>query len=108
MQLLLNYIGRSRFDLVFKREMIRGADYGPTTFPLPFSYPMELAFQDDSVLKKSSVFWAGKIEYGLRPLYIPVLEKKLDRTLRERFEQETYQARLRDNLIGLSFFRMRF
>lgn len=104
MKLLLDDIGRHRFDLVFKREMIKGVDYGPKTFPLPVGYPQDRAYREGAVSKEASVFWAGKRAYGLRPLYIPALEKKLKRTFQERIDQETYQAGMRESLIGLSFF----
>ncbi|MEJ2041056.1 MAG: hypothetical protein P8X55_19325, partial [Desulfosarcinaceae bacterium] len=71
--LILDYIGRDGFHLIFKREMLAGLDYGPNTFPLPFGYPEENLTQNDSRRRDVSIFWAGKMEYGLRPLYIPAL-----------------------------------
>ena len=101
---LLQYCGRPNFDLIFKREMLAGVDYGPHTHPLPFGYPDSLVEPASGREKSEAVFWAGKKEYGLRPLYIPRLEARLGRSLDRRFDQAQYQRKLRNSDIGLSFF----
>jgi glycosyltransferase involved in cell wall biosynthesis len=54
--------------------------------------------------KKNPLFWAGKKEYGLRPLYIQSLENRLGYCLDRHYDQSTYQCELRSSHIGLSFF----
>jgi hypothetical protein len=101
---LLQYVGRPNFDLIFKREMLAGVDYGPNTHPLPFGYPESLVDHEPGRDKSETVFWAGKKEYGLRPLYIPRLEACLGRSLDQRFDQTQYRRMLRNSRIGLSYF----
>jgi hypothetical protein len=101
---LLQYVGRPNFDLIFKREMLAGVDYGPNTHPLPFGYPESLFDQGVGEEKSETVFWAGKKAYGLHPLYIPRLEARLGRSLDQRFDQAQYRRKLRNSRIGLSFF----
>ncbi len=104
MERLLRYIGRKRFDLIFKREMVDGMDYGCDTYPLPFGYarPQTRSFPQSG--KPHALFWAGKSEYGLRPIYIPYLEDRLGYALDRRYDQETYQSMLKTSRMGLSFF----
>ena len=101
---ILAYTGLERFNLMFKREMLQGVDYAPNTLPLPFGYPRTSENDPAGYQRTRSVFWAGKDEYGLRPLYIPALEGFLGESLRERFEQDAYRQRLCRSRIGLSFF----
>ena len=101
---LLRYIGRKRFDLIFKREMLDGMDYGADTFPLPFGYARPQTRSLPQSGKPHSLFWAGKSEYGLRPIYIPYLEDRLGCALDRRYDQETYQSMLKSSRMGLSFF----
>jgi glycosyltransferase involved in cell wall biosynthesis len=104
LETVLNYVGRKRFDLIFKREMLDGVDYGPHTFPLPFSYAQELVRTMPKNQKKNPLFWAGKKEYGLRHLYIQSLENRLGYCLDQRYDQLTYHSKLRSSQIGVSFF----
>ena len=101
---LLRYTGRDRFDLIFKREMLDGVDYGPDTFPLPFGYALQREPTVPQGEKKQSLFWAGKREFGLRALYIQYLEKKLGHPLDRQYDQATYQRELGNSRMGLSFF----
>jgi glycosyltransferase involved in cell wall biosynthesis len=101
---LLEYIGRERFDLIFKREMLDGVDYGPDTYPLPFGYALGHQPLVPQNMKTRSLFWAGKQEYGLRPLYIQHLEERMGGPLNQHYDQSAYQARLRSSRMGLSFF----
>ncbi|BBO79764.1 hypothetical protein DSCO28_03300 [Desulfosarcina ovata subsp. sediminis] len=98
-----HYIGGRRFDIRFKREFLLGANYESKTLPLPFSFPERYLTKGARVKKTNSVFWAGKKIYGLRPLYIPYLEKRFGWRLDKRFDQQTYQTLLRQSHIGLSF-----
>jgi len=99
---VLGYIGREKFDLIFKREMLAGVAYGDNTHPLPFGYPESLAATGSP--KTERFFWAGKKEYGLRPLYIPYLEQVARCCLDRRYEQTVYRSKLSSSRIGLSFF----
>jgi glycosyltransferase involved in cell wall biosynthesis len=101
---VLNYIGRKQFDLIFKREMLDGVDYGPDTFPLPFGYAKKTNCTMSNNPQKKQLFWAGKKEFGLRPLYIQSLENRLGHCLDQHYDQLTYQSELRSSHIGLSFF----
>ncbi len=101
---ILRYIGRKRFDVLFKREMLTGVQYDPRTYPLPFGYAESFIHAPHDSGKTDTVFWAGKNEYGLRPLYIRSLEKILGRQLNQRYDQAAYQTKVAAAKIGLSFF----
>ena len=104
MDIVLNYIGRKSVDIYFKREMLSNIDYGPNAFPLPFSYPAERIKNRAEENRKFDVFWAGKREWGLRPLYLNRIEQLLDRKFDETYHQEEYIELLQQSRIGLSFF----
>jgi hypothetical protein len=101
---IADYLGRKNFAVHFKREMLDGVDYGPRTFPLPFGYPEMLIHGGSHGSRDRAVFWAGKNEYGLRPLYIPALERHLDQSFSRRYAQDEYRRALVGSRIGLSFF----
>lgn len=101
---ILDYIGRKQFDLMFKREMLDGVDYGNRTFALPFGYAEKFILPEPKSDKGDEIFWAGKNEYGLRPLYIKALERRLGRRLDRKFDQATYKSKLAGSKMGLSFF----
>ncbi|MCP4748718.1 MAG: glycosyltransferase [Desulfobacteraceae bacterium] len=104
LHIVLKYFERDQFDLIFKREMLAGVDYGPITFPLPFGYPQGQHRPDFSQSRESNIFWAGKCEYGLRPVYIPALENQLGCSLDRLYNQTEYLEKLRKSGIGISFF----
>lgn len=103
---LLKYIDRERIDLVFKREMIDCVDYyNSCTYPFPFGYPESLSSMGAPFSERSTEpFWAGRNEFGLRPLYLRCLEKMVGHSLDTRFDQAVYRRKLRSSRIGLSFF----
>ena len=102
---VLEYLGRTGVDLIFKREMLAKVDYGAGTHPLPFSYPAALVETNiEYRLRSSDLFWAGKREFGLRPLLLPRIEKLLNRKFDQTFDKEVYISRLRNSRIGLSLF----
>ncbi|MDB4264706.1 glycosyltransferase [bacterium] len=103
MDRVLKYIGRETVDLYLKREMLSSIDYGPRAFPLPFGYPGERIANRIVKTRALDVFWAGKREWGLRPLYLERVEKLLGRTFTETFSQSEYTELLQESLIGLSF-----
>lgn len=107
---VLEYIGRSKVDLIFKREMLSGIKYGTQTFPLPFGYPETLSSQGMPYSQRScdAPFWAGRNEFGLRPLYVQQLERITGHALQTRFDQDSYRVQLRSRMIGLSFFGVGF
>ncbi len=105
LETVLAYLGRKTVDLFFKREMLEGVDYGPRTFPLPFGYPDSLIPSGLEHLERADdIFWAGKRIWGLRPIYIPRIEKRLGRKFDQTYPQEEYAKRIRSARIGLSFF----
>lgn len=105
---ILKHIGRSHFDVLFKREMLAGVDYGEHTYPLPFGYAENFIHPASVNEKSEPLFWAGKNEYGLRPLYIRSLEKRLGYSLDRRYSQNEYKSKLVNSEIGLSFFGCSF
>lgn len=107
---VLEYLYRSEVVLVFKREMLDGVDYGERTYPLPFGYPETLSYAGSPIEQRSSdaPFWAGRNEFGLRPLYVQQLERKTGCDMQTRFDQGAYRDRLRSSMIGLSFFGVGF
>lgn len=107
---VLKYLDRSEVSLVFKREMLDGVDYEARTYPLPFGYPESLSCAGLPIDQRSSdtPFWAGRNEFGLRPLYVRQLERTTGCGMQTRFDQDTYRDRLRSSLIGLSFFGVGF
>jgi hypothetical protein len=103
MKAILEYIDRTRVDLVFKREMLSQVDYGENTFPLPFGYPAsKIEKMPASPERRYDFFWAGKREFGLRPLMLPRAEKVMGRRFERVFDQTAYKERLRHSRIGLS------
>jgi glycosyltransferase involved in cell wall biosynthesis len=104
LQRVLDYTRRERFELIFKREMLAGVTYAPDTYPLPFSYPEALIDTVPPTQKIESFFWAGKSEYGLRPIYIRQLENIAGHRLDKRYDQAAYRRKLRSSHMGISFF----
>lgn len=106
MDLILEYIDRPKVDLIFKREMLSGVDYGADTYPLPFGYQENLSISGTQFVERTNMmpFWVGKKEYGLRPLYIRRLESIVGHSQEGRIDQSLYQQKLRNSLIGLCFF----
>lgn len=103
MKTILEYLDRPAVDLIFKREMLAKVDYGSNTIPLPFSYPASLvkavpAYQD----RTFDFFWAGKREFGLRPIVLRHIEKVLIRKFDQTYDKESYIERIRKSRIGLS------
>lgn len=110
MDRILEYIDRPRVELVFKREMLEGADYGAHTYPMPFGYPELFSCVGAAPLERNHKvpFWAGRNEFGLRPLYARRLERFMGHFPDARFGQDMYRQKLRSSLIGLSFFGVGF
>ena len=100
---VLDYIGRTRVDLIFKREMLSRVDYGENTVPLPFSYPASRVNKIPAYLERQyDLFWAGKREFGLRPIMLNRVEKLMRRKFDRVFDQAAYMERIRNSRIGLS------
>lgn len=103
MERVVEYLGTDRIALVFKREMLSGVEYGPDTYPLPFSYPESYTEGAQNSDRGNPVFWAGKREYGLRHLYMDRLSAILGQDLDRRYDQDQYRKMLRASRIGISF-----
>jgi hypothetical protein len=99
-----NYLAGKPIDVLFKREMLAGVDYGSNVFPLPFGFPDPMLPESSAERRDIDVFWAGKRVWGLRPLYLPRIERLLGLQFQERYSQAEYSRRLRSARIGLSFF----
>lgn len=105
LQTVFEYLGRTSVDLFFKREMLEGLDYGPGSYPLPFGYPdRRIPYGEADADRNVDIFWAGKRIWGLRPIYIPRIEKCLGLKFDQVYPQEEYSKRIRSARIGLSFF----
>lgn len=102
--LISNYLAGRPMDVLFKREMLAGVDYGSNVIPLPFGFPDPMLPEASSARRVTDVFWAGKQVWGLRPLYLARVERLLGRPFQERYPQAEYSQRLRSARIGLSFF----
>ncbi len=96
--------GMTRVAGYFKREMLKTADYGPNTFPIPFAYSDRRVAPDISGDRSDDFFWAGHREFGLRRLYLEHLEKTYGRSLDERVPQEEYVSKLLRARIGINIF----
>jgi hypothetical protein len=102
--IILDRLGLSRVPVYFKREMLRCHDYGPNVFPLPLSYADARFPTQPARTRSRLLFWAGNRYYGLRRLYLEVLEAALGAFLDARLAQESYVRALGNSLIGLSCF----
>lgn len=71
---------------------------------MPFGYPDDLIKHRIENDRKRGVFWAGKREWGLRPLYLDRIEQLMGRKFDETYPQTKYVEFLQRSLIGLSFF----
>jgi hypothetical protein len=99
-----NYLAGKPIDVLFKREMLAGVDYGSNAIPLPFGFPDPMLPEASGQRRDAGVFWAGKRIWGLRPLYLPRIERLLGLQFQERYSQAEYSQRLRSACIGLCFF----
>ena len=100
---VLDYTGRAQVDLVFKREMLSAVDYGENTYPLPFGYPESKVHEIPPYPERQhDFFWAGKREFGLRPIILQQVEKLMRRKFDRAFDQAAYSKRIRNSQIGLS------
>ncbi|MBL7647312.1 MAG: glycosyltransferase family 1 protein [Candidatus Hydrogenedentes bacterium] len=101
-------LGLPEFAGYFKREMHRCVAYGPNTWPMPFAYSESLGLRAPVGRRSHDFFWAGHRRFGQRRLYLETLEERYGWNLSTQFEQEAYQARIRDSRIGLNCFGMGF
>ena len=65
------------FDLVFKREMLIGQDYGKNVFPLPMSFNMDRARKLPSEKKYDVSFWAVE-SHAIRVQALDLLSDQFD------------------------------
>lgn len=92
----------------FKREMHRCVDYGPDAWPVPFAYSGRLSLQESVAERPHPFFWAGHRRFGQRRLYLETLEKQFGWNLNVHYDQQAYQARIRESRMGLNCFGMGF
>lgn len=101
-------IGVPEIGGYFKREMHRAINYGPNTWPMPFAFAGERGLLEPGFARNHDFFWAGHRQFGQRRIYLETLEQRFGWNLNASYDQETYQARLRDSRIGLNCFGMGF
>lgn len=101
-------LGLERFRAYFKREMLACVDYGPGAYPLPFAYTLPSQPPLPAGERSNDFFWAGHRLFGQRRLYLETLEARYGWDLDVRFDQDTYQQRVRHSRIGLNCFGMGF
>jgi hypothetical protein len=101
-------IGLPEIAGYFKREMHRAVNYGPNTWPMPFSFAGERGLLEPGSARRHAFFWAGHRQFGQRRIYLETLEQRFGWNLNASLDQETYQGRLRDSRIGLNCFGMGF
>lgn len=104
----LAHLGRTAACAQFKREMLINGQYGPNTFPLPFSYADDLVPQRCTGPRPEAVFWAGKRVCGLRSLYLDRLEAALGLRFTRSYTPPEYSRALLESRIGLCFFGLGF
>ena len=85
----------------FKRECLRAVRYSAPTQPLPFAYPDEMVAAEIGAHRETPIFWAGQRGWGLRDVFLPVLEARGIPTS-HNFSQAEYRAALRDAQVCLS------
>lgn len=101
---LLDHIQRDCVRAYFKREMLRCWDYGPDTYPLPFAYPDALVATERLPMPRDGVFWAGHRHFGLRRLYLEVVEHGLAIDLDQTLDPAEYQRSLQQARVALDCF----
>lgn len=100
-QVLKAAYGLEMLPRCFKRERLRAVQYSAPTLPLPFAYPDEMVAMDIDHARGTPLFWAGQRGWGLRDVFLPVLEARGIPTA-HNFTQAAYRAALRDARVCLS------
>ena len=98
------YLDMEQPFLCFKREMLACLDYGPRTFPLPFSYSADRVPPAVDGARDTSLFWAGHRTAGLRRVYLEMLERRFNISLDTQYTPEVYASALLRSQIGLCIF----
>lgn len=96
-------LGLQKVDLYLKREMADFLDYGPDTWPMPFSFARSKIRPHDAP-REVSFFWAGHRNFGFRRQYLEHLERSLGMDLSIKYEPEDYAKRIASSRIGLSIY----
>ncbi len=96
----------------FKRELLATATYTGAPTALPFAYADELVLDAPGTPRAPGVFWAGQRGWGLRDVFLPVLDARGIDT-RTNYPQDAYRAALRSaqaclNLAGAGFDTVRY
>lgn len=88
----------------FKREMLACVDYGPNSFPMPFSYDEDRAVREFVPARAEAFFWAGHRASYIRKLYIDHLEQRTGLDCGQTFPPDEYARRMSSARIGLNLF----
>ena len=76
-ELYSQIIAKREFDIIFKREMIKGVAYPKNVYPLPFSFNLDKLPKLDNDLKYDVTFWAGNND-PVRKRAFEILANKFD------------------------------
>jgi tetratricopeptide (TPR) repeat protein len=101
---LQQHLGGLAFRACFKREMLAGVDYGPTTCPMPFAYPDGHVPGEVLSGSRKGLFWAGKYQFGGRRLTLEYLRAKYGLDFLRHYTQPEYKRELHGALAGLCLF----
>ena len=109
---LCAWLGLTAPPPYFKRELLRGVAHACPVTPLTFAYPDALVAAEITAPRLAGAFWAGQRGWGLRDVFLPVLEARGIET-RISYTQEAYRARLQQaqacvNLAGAGFDTVRY
>jgi hypothetical protein len=99
---LVREIGGDNIEEFPWKPMLHGQDPDAVHIPLPFGYPDARVPLQDPARRDQDVFWAGKRVWGMRPLFLPEVERVLGVQFQENYSQVEYSRRLRGAAIGLS------
>lgn len=104
---LCAWLGLAAPPACFKRELLSATRYTGDPTPLPFAYADEYVVAQPENVRECGLFWAGQRGWGLRDVFLPVLESRGIDTTRS-YAQDAYRNALRDaraclNLAGAGF-----
>ncbi len=102
------HLNFNQFAAYFKREKLRGVDYGPDAYPLPFAYDGNKAIPTWESDRGHPFFWAGHRMFGKRRLYLEAVESHFGWDLNATYAPDDYIDRIRNSRVGLNCFGMGF
>lgn len=109
---LCAWLGLASPPPYFKRELLRGVQHACPVQPLTFAYPDDLVAEKIDTSRDAGVFWAGQRGWGLRDVFLPLLDARGIDT-QTNYPQEAYRAQLLRsraclNLAGAGFDTVRY